>query len=148
MHKINRTDSLLIGEIVAVALSALRANKLRSFLTMLGVVIGVGAVIAVVALGRGAQQSVNARIASLGTTLLSIFPADIRQGGVASGSDRAVMLIKDALALDKTRSQVFEIGPLGLMQVTRKRVSGGLVESFSETCPTCEGRGILINYEV
>ena len=55
--------------------------------------------------------------------------------------------MKDALAIDKTRSQVFEIGPLGLMQVTRKRVSGGLVESFSETCPTCEGRGILVNYE-
>jgi ribonuclease E len=54
--------------------------------------------------------------------------------------------MKEALALDKTRSQVFEIGPLGLMQVTRKRVSGGLVESFSETCPTCEGRGILLNY--
>ena len=55
--------------------------------------------------------------------------------------------MKEALAADKTRSQVFEIGPLGLMQVTRKRVSGGLVESFSETCPTCEGRGILVNYE-
>ena len=55
--------------------------------------------------------------------------------------------MKEALAVDKTRSQVFEIGPLGLMQVTRKRVSGGLVESFSETCPHCEGRGILINYE-
>jgi ribonuclease E len=55
--------------------------------------------------------------------------------------------MKEALALDKTRSQVFEIGPLGLMQVTRKRVSGGLVESFSEVCPTCEGRGILIKYE-
>jgi ribonuclease E len=55
--------------------------------------------------------------------------------------------MKEAMALDKTRSQVFEIGPLGLMQVTRKRVSSGLVESFSETCPTCEGRGILLNYE-
>jgi ribonuclease E len=55
--------------------------------------------------------------------------------------------MKEALAQDKTRSQVFEIGPLGLMQVTRKRVSGGLVESFSETCPTCEGRGIIIKYE-
>jgi ribonuclease E len=55
--------------------------------------------------------------------------------------------MKEALAQDKTRSQVFEIGPLGLMQVTRKRVSGGLVESFSETCPTCEGRGIIISYE-
>ncbi len=56
-------------------------------------------------------------------------------------------IMRDALAIDKTRSQVFEIGPLGLLQVTRKRVSGGLVESFSETCPTCEGRGILLNYE-
>jgi ribonuclease E len=55
--------------------------------------------------------------------------------------------MKEALAVDKTRSQVFEIGPLGLMQVTRKRVSSGLVESFSETCPTCEGRGIIVNYE-
>ena len=56
--------------------------------------------------------------------------------------------MRDALAIDKTRSQVFEIGPLGLMQVTRKRVSSGLVESFSETCPACEGRGIVVNYEV
>ncbi len=56
--------------------------------------------------------------------------------------------MKEALAIDKTRSQVFEIGPLGLMQVTRKRVSGGLIESFSETCPTCEGRGIILNYNV
>ncbi len=55
--------------------------------------------------------------------------------------------MREALAIDKTRSQVYEIGPLGLMQVTRKRVSSGLVESFSDTCPTCEGRGILVNYE-
>jgi ribonuclease E len=56
--------------------------------------------------------------------------------------------MREALALDKTRSQVFEIGPLGLLQVTRKRVSSGLVESFSETCPQCEGRGILLTYDV
>jgi ribonuclease E len=56
--------------------------------------------------------------------------------------------MREALAVDKTRSQVFEIGPLGLMQVTRKRVSSGLVESFSETCPTCEGRGILSTYQI
>jgi ribonuclease E len=55
--------------------------------------------------------------------------------------------LRETMALDKTRSQVFEIGPLGLLEVTRKRVSGGLVESFSETCPTCEGRGILVNYD-
>ncbi|HTG48028.1 MAG TPA: Rne/Rng family ribonuclease [Actinomycetota bacterium] len=55
--------------------------------------------------------------------------------------------MRESLAIDKTRSQVFEIGPLGLMQVTRKRVSSGLVESFSETCPTCEGRGIILTYD-
>jgi ribonuclease E len=55
--------------------------------------------------------------------------------------------MRETLAIDKTRSQVFEIGPLGIMQITRKRVSGGLVDSFSETCPQCEGRGIIVNYD-
>ena len=55
--------------------------------------------------------------------------------------------MRESLAIDKTRSQVFEIGPLGLMQVTRKRVSEGLVGAFSETCPTCEGRGIIVSYD-
>jgi ribonuclease E len=61
---------------------------------------------------------------------------------------KVVDALKEALALDKTRSQVFDISPLGLLEVTRKRVSGGLLESFSETCPTCEGRGILVKYEI
>jgi ribonuclease E len=61
---------------------------------------------------------------------------------------KVVEALKEALALDKTRSQVFDISPLGLLEVTRKRVSGGLLESFSETCPTCEGRGILVKYEI
>jgi ribonuclease E len=56
--------------------------------------------------------------------------------------------VQEALAQDKSRSQVFDISPLGLLEVTRKRVSGGLLESFSETCPTCEGRGLLLNYDV
>ncbi|MEX2101175.1 MAG: Rne/Rng family ribonuclease, partial [Actinomycetota bacterium] len=62
--------------------------------------------------------------------------------------NQVVDTLREAMSLDKTRSQVYEIGPLGLLEITRKRVSGGLVESFSETCPTCEGRGILINYDV
>ena len=92
---------MLLGETIGVALGALRANKLRSFLTMLGVVIGVGAVIAVVALGRGASQSVQARITALGTTLLSVSPGQIfAPGGVSSGTDRAPMTVDDAKALD------------------------------------------------
>ncbi len=61
---------------------------------------------------------------------------------------KVIDTLKEAMAQDKTRSQVFDIGPLGLLEVTRKRVSGGLLESFSETCPTCEGRGVLLTYEV
>ena len=52
---------------------------------------------------------------------------------------------RDALARDKTRTQVFDISELGLVEMTRKRVSEGLVESVSETCPTCSGRGYLLD---
>jgi ribonuclease E len=62
--------------------------------------------------------------------------------------DKVIGALKNAMAQDKTRSQVFDIGPLGLLEVTRKRVSAGLLESFSETCPTCEGRGILITHKL
>ena len=90
------------SETISVALEALSANKLRSFLTMLGIVIGVAAVIAMVALGRGAQQSVNARIAALGTTLLTVIPGQARvAGGVASAADRAPLLIEDGQALEE-----------------------------------------------
>ncbi len=56
--------------------------------------------------------------------------------------------LRAALAKDKTKSQVMEVSSLGLVQMTRKRVSGGLLDSFSETCPTCEGRGVVITHEI
>jgi ribonuclease E len=52
---------------------------------------------------------------------------------------------KDELERDRTRTQVFDISPLGLVQMTRKNVSAGIVEAFSDPCPTCEGRGILLH---
>jgi ribonuclease E len=61
---------------------------------------------------------------------------------------KVIDAMKESLAQDKSRSQVFDISPLGLLEVTRKRVSGGLLEAFSETCPTCEGRGVIITYDV
>ena len=87
------------GEIIAVALDALRVNKLRSILTMLGIIIGVAAVIAMLALGTGAQQAVNQRISSLGTTLLTVIPGQVFTGGVASQADRAPLKTADAVAL-------------------------------------------------
>jgi ribonuclease E len=54
-------------------------------------------------------------------------------------------VFRDALARDKTRTQAFEMSELGLVEMTRKRISEGLVESFSSTCPSCHGRGFLLD---
>ncbi len=103
---------MLFGEIIAVALGALRANKLRSMLTMLGIVIGVGAVIAMIALGNGAQQQVNDRIKALGTTLLTVQPGQQRMGGgFASEADRAPLTMKDAAALTDRGSNIAAVQP-------------------------------------
>ncbi|MBA3350348.1 MAG: ribonuclease E/G, partial [Actinobacteria bacterium] len=54
-------------------------------------------------------------------------------------------VFKQELERDRTRTQVFEMSALGLIQMTRKNVSTGIVEAFSDPCPECEGRGILIH---
>ncbi len=61
----------------------------------------------------------------------------------ASNRDEIIKLFRRELDRDRTRTQVFDISPLGLIQMTRKNVSAGIVETFSEVCPSCEGRGIL-----
>ena len=101
---------MLIGEILSVALGALRANKLRSLLTMLGIVIGVAAVIAVVALGAGAQSAVKARISSLGTTLLTVMPGQQRGMGIAF--DQSMKLtVDDAKALQEKATNLNAVQP-------------------------------------
>ena len=64
---------------------------------------------------------------------------------IASNRADVIKAFRDALARDKTRTQVFDISELGLVEMTRKRISEGLVESFSETCPACNGRGIIFD---
>ena len=102
---------MLIGEIVSVALGALRANKLRSLLTMLGIVIGVGAVIAVVALGTGAQQAVKNRIAALGTTLLTVMSGQQRGMGVVIAGGQQRLTIDDAKAIDERALHLLAVQP-------------------------------------
>ena len=55
--------------------------------------------------------------------------------------------LKETLARDKTRTQVFEVSHLGLVEMTRKNVAKGLLETFSEQCPHCDGRGVLLHEE-
>jgi len=96
---------MLFGETIRVAFASLRANKLRSALTMLGIVIGVAAVIAMIALGAGAQNAVQDRIQRLGTTVLWINPQRVVQGGIGTTSV-AKLTMADVQAL---RQRAFHI---------------------------------------
>jgi putative ABC transport system permease protein len=89
---------MLIGETFAVALSSIRANALRSILTMLGIIIGVGAVITMVALGTGAQKAVEERIAALGANVFTVFAGQGRSGAIMI-TDRTVLSTDDYDAL-------------------------------------------------
>src|ERR1700734_3362106 len=84
--------------IIKVALRSLAANKLRSILAMLGIIIGVGAVISMLAIGAGAQKQVADGVAALGTNLLMVRPSYKGTGGVVSGTKQNLTL-EDAEAL-------------------------------------------------
>ena len=91
---------MTLADALDIAAAALTANKLRTLLTMLGVIIGVSAVIALVAVGRGAQNQVEARIAGLGTNVLFVRPGSQTTGGVRAASGSAPTLtLDDAAAL-------------------------------------------------
>jgi putative ABC transport system permease protein len=85
---------MLVGETVAVAFQSIRANKLRSVLTMLGIIIGVGAVITMVALGSGAQKAVEDRIAALGANVFTVFAGQGSRGGIRI-TDRTILSTDD-----------------------------------------------------
>ncbi len=76
-----------IKNLLKIALKALNNNKMRCFLTMLGVIIGVGAVIAMLAIGQGSKNSIKAQISEMGSNMIMIFPGAERRGGVRQSSD-------------------------------------------------------------
>jgi putative ABC transport system permease protein len=100
---------MLIGEILLVALGAIRANKLRSLLTMLGIVIGIAAVITMVALGEGAQKSVQDRLQSLGTNVLTVSPGQQFMGGVDRGDNR--LTVDQIVALRSAPRAIKSVSP-------------------------------------
>jgi putative ABC transport system permease protein len=100
---------MLFFEIIRVALQAINANKMRSILTMLGIVIGVAAVITMVALGTGAQRSVEAQLQALGTNVLTVRPGQGWHRGVRSGSSR--MYLTDAYAVEDRADAILLAAP-------------------------------------
>ena len=100
---------MLLGEILKVALESIRVNKMRSFLTMLGIIIGIGAVITMVALGEGAQRQVAERLEGLGTNVLTVRPGQQMWGGVDRGS--APLTAEDAEAIRASARNVKAVSP-------------------------------------
>ena len=101
---------MIVGETLRVALASIRANKLRAALTMLGIIIGVGAVIAVVALGSGAQKAVEDRINAMGANVLTVFPGQSFFGGRASDV-RVSLTVDDYDALRRDATLIAEVVP-------------------------------------
>jgi len=102
---------MLIWTLIKIACKTLLANPLRTFLAMLGIIIGVGAVISMLALGSGAKAQVMGRVTAMGTNLLIVRPGGDRRGGVRSGSNQSLKLI-DADTILKDLPQVEAVAPL------------------------------------
>ena len=122
-------------EILRIALDALLRNKMRSLLTMLGIIIGVGAVIAMVAIGQGAQVQVDAQISSLGTNVLLIFPGSMTSGAVRSGAATGTSLTEeDGQAIKEQCPAVAYLSPIlrsGVQVIYRDMNWGTLAQGGS-----------------
>ncbi|MFN8522867.1 MAG: ABC transporter permease [Chloroflexota bacterium] len=121
------------------ALEALRANKGRSVLTALGIIIGVAAVIVMVALGQGASAQVQDRLAGLGPNVLTVFPGSTSSGGVRSGAGTSTALTEDdANAIAKEISGLQAVSPV---------VSGNAQLVFGNQNWQSRVQGVLPEYQ-
>jgi putative ABC transport system permease protein len=107
------------------AIRSLSKNKMRTFLTMLGIIIGVASVIAMLAIGQGSKQSIQAQISSLGTNLLTIFPSASMTGGVRLEAGSSVRLTLDDYKAVASRC------PAVMYSTPTVRTSGQLIAGSS-----------------
>jgi putative ABC transport system permease protein len=97
---------------IKVALRALRRNTMRSILTALGIIIGVGAVIAMVSIGNGAKAQVEAQVASLGENVITVFPGSFTAGGMRGGwGSMSTLTIEDAEGIGREIANVRGVSP-------------------------------------
>lgn len=102
-----------VSAVIKISFRALRANKMRSLLTMLGIIIGVGAVITMLAVGTGARQRIASQIASIGSNLIMILPGATTAGGVRMGAGtQPTLSIGDADAILKECTAVSHVAPI------------------------------------
>jgi putative ABC transport system permease protein len=128
---------MLFGEIVIVALQSIRANLFRAILTMLGIIIGVGAVITMLAAGAGAQKRIDDQIAALGANILTINAAQFFSGGISRDRqtlhvDDVEALIADARYLDAVVPEMQNRGQLKLDNLNTNTRLVGTTANYAE----------------
>jgi len=97
---------------IKIALNALKRNKFRAFLTMLGIIIGVASVIVMLAIGQGSKKSIQDQMAGMGTNLIFAFPGGEQKGGVRMGnSDAQSMKLSDVEAIEKDCPAISDVSP-------------------------------------
>ncbi|MGE5508678.1 MAG: ABC transporter permease, partial [Chitinophagales bacterium] len=128
-----------LRECIRLALKGIRNNKMRSFLTMLGVIIGVGAVIAMISIGEGAKQSISAQIQGLGSNLLIVMPGFQRggAGGPRGAAGSANTLEADDVDAIRALSTVKKAAPVS---------NGGAVVKFANKSYTSSVIGTTPDY--
>ncbi len=126
---------MLFWTIVKVGLKSLWGAKLRSFLAMLGIIIGVGAVIAMLAIGAGTRNSILSRVSAMGTNLLVIRPGQAGTGGVMSGTSQS-LTVADAQAILNEVAGVQRVAPLVNGMAQLKRMGKNSRVSIQGTTPT------------
>nr|WP_320022818.1 ABC transporter permease [uncultured Draconibacterium sp.] len=95
-----------------IATTALKRNKFRAILTMLGIIIGVGSVIAMLSIGESSKQSIREEMSDMGTNMLFVMPGQQRRGGVMMGnSNTKTLTLKDVDALRKEAKNITEVSP-------------------------------------
>jgi putative ABC transport system permease protein len=129
-------------ESIRVSLRALRANKLRSALTMLGIIIGVAAVIAMVGLGNGATASITSQIQGMGSNLLTISPSQSNSGGVNGGAGSSNSLTMDDVAKIQIGTAVKAVAPIAS---TNTQVVLGSGNTSTSINGTTEGYEVIKN---
>jgi putative ABC transport system permease protein len=103
-----------LNKLISEALNTLRVNKLRTFLAILGIVIGIGSVIALISLGQGSQAAVSNQIESLGANLLTVTPGSARSGFIQGGAGSATTLTlgdAQAISTSPTVTDVANVSP-------------------------------------
>jgi putative ABC transport system permease protein len=108
--------------LIKLAVQAIRKNQMRAALTMLGIIIGVGAVIVMVAVGYGARSRIRAQINNLGTNMIVITPGSANTGGVSQGAQAFPTLSVDDVA--KIRSDAQNVTAISPVVVSRSQIVG------------------------